>query len=86
MEHGLSQVDSNTLIRRDYNSGTWDPDHRDYFLVIAHNQSRWTDAQRAGYPEQRYALAVEITEEGASNLNLYQAVQAQMRARVRTRV
>ena len=86
MEPGISEVDSNTLIRRDYINGTWDPDHRDYFLVIAHNQSRWTAAQRAGYPEQRYALAVEITEEGASDLNLYQAVQTQIRARARARV
>ncbi len=69
--------------RRDYIDGTWDPEHRDYFLVVAHNQSRSTDAQRARYTEQNYALAVEIAEETPSNFDLYQAIRAQQRARAR---
>jgi hypothetical protein len=82
---GSSLVESNTLIRRDFINGRWDPDHGDYFLIVAHNQSAWTSAQRASYPEQRYALAVEVAEETESDLDLYAAVRAQLRARLRLR-
>ncbi len=85
MYPGATTIASNTLIRREFLNGRWDPDHGDYFLIITHNQSAWTTAQRNSYPNQTYALAVEIAEEGASTLDLYAAIRAQLRARARVR-
>lgn len=85
LQPGPTLTESNTLIRREFVNGTWDPDHRDYFLVVSHNQSRWTAAQRNNYPEQNYAVVIEIAEETASTLDLYAAIQAQLRGRVRVR-
>jgi hypothetical protein len=82
---GATVIGSNTLIRREFLNGTWDPDHGEYFLIVTHNQSPWTSAQRSTYPEQTYALAVEIAEEGRSTLDLYAAVSLQLRGRVRIR-
>jgi hypothetical protein len=85
LEPGVTVVETNTLIRRDFIGGTWDPDHGDYYLVVTHTQSPWTTAQRNAYPEQSYALAVEIGEQAASGLDLYAAIRAQLRARARVR-
>lgn len=85
MYPGATTIASNTLIRREFLNGRWDPDHGDYFLIVTHNQSVWTTAQRNSYPNQTYALAVEIAEEGASTLDLYAAIRAQLRARARVR-
>jgi hypothetical protein len=82
---GAMTVASNTLVRREFLNGPWDPDHRDYFLIVTHNQSPWTAAQRAGYQEQTYAVAVEIAEESRSTLDLYAAIAAQLRGRARIR-
>lgn len=83
MYPGLTTIGSNTLIRREFLNGAWDPDHGDYFLIVAHNQSAWTAAQRGRYTEQPYALAVEIAEETESALDLYAAVRARLRSRAR---
>jgi hypothetical protein len=85
MSPGVTTVESNTLIRREFLNGTWDPGHGDYFLIVTHNQSAWTPAQRSSYAEQPYALAVEIAEETESSLDLYAAVRARLRGRVRLR-
>lgn len=85
LEPGATVVQTNTLIRRDFENGNWDPDHGDYFLVVTHMQSPWTGAQRREYAEQTYALALEIGEQTATNLDLYAAVRAQLRGRVRVR-
>jgi Subtilase family len=85
MRPGPTTIESNTLIRREFLNGTWDPDHGDYFLIVTHNQSAWTAAQRNSYAEQPYALAVDIAEETESRLDLYAAVRARLRGRVRLR-
>jgi len=85
MSPGSTTVESNTLIRREFLNGQWDPDDGDYFLIVAHNQSAWTAAQRKSYSEQPYALAVEIAEETESALDLYAAIRARLRGRVRVR-
>jgi hypothetical protein len=85
MNPGLTTIGSNTLIRREFLNGVWDPDHGDYFLIVMHNQSAWTAAQRSSYAEQPYALAVEIAEETESSLDLYAAVRARLRGRARLR-
>jgi hypothetical protein len=85
LEPGITVVESNTLIRREFPNGLWDADHGDYFLVVTHNQSAWTPAQRRAYAEQSYALAVEIGEQTASTLDLYAAMRAQLRGRGRIR-
>jgi len=83
MSPGVTVLESNTLVRREFINGLWDPEHGDYFLVVSHNQSPWTDAQRRSYGEQSYALAVEVAEETESTLDLYAAIRARLRGRVR---
>jgi hypothetical protein len=85
LQPGVTAIESNTLIRREFLNGSWDPDHGDYFLIITHNQSAWTTAQRNSYSEQPYAVAVEIAEETQSTLDLYAAIRARLRARARIR-
>jgi hypothetical protein len=47
---GATTIASNTLIRRKFLNGRWDPDHGDYFLIVTHSQSAWTTALRNAYP------------------------------------
>ena len=82
---GPTRLASNTLIRRDFDGGSWDPDDEHYFLVVTHNQSPWTQKQRNEYPSQRYALAVQLTDEGRTHLDLHNLVRAELRTRVRVR-
>lgn len=85
LQPGVQTVGSNTLIRREFLNGPWDPDHGTYFLIVTHDQSAWTAAQRARYTEQAYALAVEIAEEGASQVDLYAMIRGRLRTRTRIR-
>jgi hypothetical protein len=82
---GPTRLASNTLIRRDFDGGSWDPDDEHYFLVVTHNHSPWTQKQRNEYSRQRYALAVQLTEEGRTDLDLHNLVRAELRTRVRLR-
>jgi subtilisin family serine protease len=77
---GVSRVQSNTLIRRDFVHGSWDPDDENYFLVVTHNQSPWTQRQRRDYAEQAYGLAVEIADEDRTDLDVHGLVLAKLRA------
>lgn len=83
MVPGVTVLESSTLIRREFINGAWDVEHGDYFLVVTHNQSPWTSAQRGDYSEQRYALAVEIADQAGSSLDLYAAIRARLRGRAR---
>lgn len=85
MSPGPAFLRSNTLIRREFIDGPWDPDHEHYFLVVTHNQNAWTMAQRNRYSEQRYALAIEVADESETDLDLYAAIRARLRTRVRVR-
>jgi hypothetical protein len=78
-----TRVASNTLIRRDFDYKTWDPDDDHYFLVVSHDLSPWTDKQKKQYPTQRYALAVHIADEQRTNLDLHNLIRAQLRTRLR---
>lgn len=80
-----SKVAGNTLIRRDFAGGQWNPDHRDYFLVVAHTHSAWSTAQKQSYESQSYALAVEVEDRTASDIDLYALIRAELRQRVRVR-
>ena len=88
MKPGVQRLESNTLIKREYVHGTWDPDDEHYFLVVTHNQSAWTSAQRKGYQSQTYAIAVQLLDEERTGLNLHALVvaQAQLQARTSTRL
>lgn len=74
---------SDTLMRRSYfsPSGGWDPDDADYYLVVTHEHSRWTEAQKRRYSEQSFAVAVEIWDHGRLNLDLYAEAQARLQQR-----
>lgn len=85
LEPGSQTLESNTLIRRDYVNGNWDPDHQTYFLVVTHRQSPWTPKQRREYDTQTYALAVEIADETRNDLDLYAMMRARLEARARVR-
>jgi hypothetical protein len=82
---GQAALASNTLIRRDFDGGTWDPDDEHYFLVVTHTHSPWTQKQRNEYPKQRYALAVQLTDEGRTHLDLHNLARAELRTRIRLR-
>lgn len=85
LEPGATAVAANTLIRREFIAGQWDPEHLDYFIVVTHNQSPWTNAQRAAYDVQSYALAVEVADEAGSAVDLYASMRALLRPRLRVR-
>lgn len=68
---GVDLVRSNTLIRRDVETAGWDPDDEDYFLVVSHDASPWTESQLAQYPTQDFALAIELIDEGRPELDLH---------------
>lgn len=68
---GVDLVRSNTLIRRDVETAGWDPDDEDYFLVVSHDTSPWTDSQLNQYPTQEFALAIELIDEGRPELDLH---------------
>ncbi|MFJ4166865.1 S8 family serine peptidase [Microbacterium sp. NPDC089698] len=78
---------SDTLMRRTYYSpsGGWDPNDEDYFLVITHEHSRWTDRQKKQYTEQSFAVAVEIRDHDRLDIDLYTEAQARLVDRARSR-
>ncbi|MDR7188151.1 hypothetical protein J2Y46_000967 [Microbacterium sp. BE35] len=78
---------SDTLMRRAFFSRNlgWDADDEDYFLVITHEHSRWTPAQKKSYTEQEFAIAVEICDHGRLNLDLYAEALARLQHRAGAR-
>lgn len=80
------QLASNTLIRRDYVDQGWDPDDENYFLIVSHNLSPWTERQRREYGKQSYSLAVQLIEHDRVDLDLHALVRARLLARARGRV
>lgn len=83
---GISQFYNNTLICRSFSTTIdWDDDVLDYFVVVVHQRSSWSPAQKASYTEQRYALAIEMHDEARIDLDLYALVRARLRAQVRVR-
>ena len=81
-----SQFYNNTLICRSFSTSTdWDEDVLDYFVVVVHQRSSWSPAQKNSYTEQRYALAIEMYDEARIELDLYALVRARLRAQARVR-
>ena len=78
---------SNTLICRSFSTSTnWDEDVLDYYVVVVHQRSSWSPAQKASYTEQRYALAIEMYDEARIDLDLYALVRARLRGQARVRI
>ncbi|WP_308220030.1 S8 family serine peptidase [Microbacterium sp. CFH 31415] len=84
---GTQSVGADTVFCRRYRTGgnSWNVDDENYFLVVTHTYSPWTEGQKKEYPTQTYALAVELLAHGKSDLNLHALTQAQLNARGRTR-
>jgi hypothetical protein len=81
-----AQFYNNTLICRSFSTSTdWDEDVLDYFVVVVHQRSSWSPAQKSSYTEQRYALAIEMYDEARIELDLYALVRARLRAQARVR-
>lgn len=85
LDPGVQRVESNTLVAREHTAISWDPDHRDYFIVVTHNHNPSTARQRQEYSEQTYALAVELADQGRLDLDLHTLVRQQLRQRARVR-
>ena len=84
MEPKVTRLLSNTLQRRDFDGGNWQQRHLDCFLVVTHDHTKSTQAQQRAYPEQDYALAVELADETNVGVDLHAAVRQRLRARART--
>jgi len=80
---GVRALAGNTLIVRTFPKvHHWNPFDTDGFhLILTHFSSPATGPQRAAYASQSYALAVEMIEEGAADVDLHGAVQAVLDAR-----
>ena len=76
-----------TIIHRRYETalGGWSSDDTGYYLVITHEHSPWTDAQKRRYTEQHFAVAIRIRDFDRSNIDLYALAQARLQARARAR-
>ncbi|PZE94806.1 hypothetical protein DEI95_05125 [Curtobacterium sp. MCBD17_008] len=83
----VTALGSDTLICRSFRSGgAWDANDSDFYLVLEHTQSQWSDSQRAGYPSQRYGLAVELIRHETIDLDLHALMEAELRLESRGRV
>lgn len=83
---GVNSVLSNTLIRRDIVTQTWNEDDETYFLVVSHDESPWTTGQLRAYPTQTYAIAIELVDVGRTTLDLHSLVEAELAAQARGQV
>lgn len=83
----VSDLSSDTLICRRYErpSGGWDSDDEQYYLVVTHEFSPWTQSQKKSYTEQRFAVAVRIRDFDRPELDLYALAQARLEQRARAR-
>lgn len=55
-----------------------------YYLAVTHQKSPWQNL--ADYEQQRYAVAVELIDEGEPAIDLYNIVRARVQARLRPRI
>ncbi len=54
-----------------------------YYIAMTHQKSPWQNLD--DYDLQRYALAIELIDEGETEINLYQLVRNRIQARARVR-
>jgi hypothetical protein len=82
LEPGVQAVQHSALSVRRVRHQRLDPDDGDtYYLVVTHRSAQWADEG-----DQKYALAVELAEEESEEIDLYVAVQQQVRLPARVRV
>lgn len=55
-----------------------------YYVAVTHQRSPWQNL--TGYDEQKYAIAVELIDEGVPALDLHNLVRARLETRIRPRV
>jgi hypothetical protein len=55
-----------------------------YYLAVIHQKSSWQNL--GDYDKQKYAVGVELVDEGQPAINLYNLVRARIRARIRPRL
>jgi hypothetical protein len=55
-----------------------------YYVVLTHQKSPWKNLTT--YQEQRYAVAVELVDEGEQRIDLYNLIRARLQARARQRL
>jgi hypothetical protein len=79
-----TKLSTNTLIRRDF-SGAWLPEDEDYFLVVFHDHSPWSDPQKRAYETQDYAISIELLDSSRVDLDLHSLIELQLRAQGRQR-
>lgn len=79
-----TKLSSNTLIRRDF-SGAWLPEDEDYFLVVFHDYSPWSNSQKQAYETQDYAISIELLDASRVNLDLHSLAEIELRAQGRQR-
>ncbi|MGC7152877.1 S8 family serine peptidase [Paenarthrobacter ureafaciens] len=79
-----TKLSSNTLIRRDF-SGAWLPEDEDYFLIVFHDHSPWSESQKRAYETQDYALGIELLDSSRLDLDLHSLVEVELRAQGRQR-
>lgn len=84
---GSDSVNLDTVMCRSLRrQGGWDVNDENYFLVLTHSSSPWTDGQKRKTPTQDYAVAVELLAHGRPQLDLHAAAEAQLRQQARGRV
>lgn len=78
---------ADTVICRRYEmqQGGWSPDDAGYFLIITHEHSQWTTAQKSHYERQSFAVAVRIRDFSRPEIDLYALAQARLQDRARAR-
>jgi hypothetical protein len=83
LKPGVRALAGNTLIVRTFqNVHQWNPYDTDGFhLVLTHRRTPASGAQKKAYAVQAYAIAIELIEEGAEEVDLHAAVQNVLTAR-----
>ena len=61
-------------------------DGESYWLVVQHISMPWASALTEPYTRQRYAVVVELEDEGRSQLDVYQLVRARLEQRVHVQI
>ncbi|MFG6402456.1 S8 family serine peptidase [Microbacterium sp. P04] len=89
MDPGTNSVRLDTVICRTFrtngNADAWNVDDQNYFLIVEHSYSPWTDGQKRLHPTQEYGLAVEFLAHGQPQLDLHALTEARLVAFARTR-
>ncbi|MFC0248205.1 S8 family serine peptidase [Citricoccus parietis] len=88
LEPPKSRMYTDTLVCRSYHSQSagWDVDDENYYIVVSHDHSPWTESQKKKYTSQRFAIAVQLIDHERLDLDLYNHAAAELAVQVRGRV